>query len=236
MTLREQLLEMAEAGYRAFTMPLMPGVEHVIGIRIPILRKMAKEIARGDWRTYLSSADDLYFEERLLQGLVVGYAKCTPQERLEQIARFVPKIDNWAVCDSFCMRKLTRTERLPTWEFIQSYFRSTQPYDIRFAVVTSLSNFIDEEYLEAVLGQFATIRNDHYYVRMAIAWAVSVCFVRFPERTEEWLTEEHLDVWTHNKSIQKIRESLRIDADTKLHLASLRRREEKSAKSAEKTK
>lgn len=96
MTLREQLLEMAEPAYRDFTMPLMPGVEHVIGIRVPKLRLLAREIVRGDWRSYLDTAEDLYFEERLLQGLVIGLAKCDPAEKLRRVARFVPKIDNWA--------------------------------------------------------------------------------------------------------------------------------------------
>ena len=104
MTLREQLLELTEPKYMKFTSALMPGVENVLGIRLPVLRSIAKEIAAGDWRAYLAEAEDFYFEERMLQGLVIGYARCEPAEKLAHVARFVPKIDNWAVCDCFCWR------------------------------------------------------------------------------------------------------------------------------------
>ena len=114
MTLREQLLELTEPKYMKFTSALMPGVENVLGIRLPVLRSIAKEIAAGDWRAYLAEAEDFYFEERMLQGLVIGCARCTPAEKLEHVARFVPKINNWAVCDCFCWR-LKAAERQPMW-------------------------------------------------------------------------------------------------------------------------
>ena len=82
MTLREQLLELTEPKYMKFTSALMPGVENVLGIRLPVLRSIAKEIAAGDWRAYLAEAEDFYFEERMLQGLVIGYARCEPAEKL----------------------------------------------------------------------------------------------------------------------------------------------------------
>ena len=182
MTLRDQLLELQEPKYMKFTAALMPGVENVLGIRLPVLRKIARQIAAGDWRTYLAEAEDFYFEERMLQGLVIGCARCTPAEKLEYVARFVPKIDNWAVCDCFCWR-LKAAERQPMWEFIQPYFRSEAEYDVRFAVVTGLGNFVDGEHLEALLQRLDGVRHEAYYARMAVAWAVSVCYVKFPQRT-----------------------------------------------------
>ena len=83
MTLRDQLLELQEPKYMKFTAALMPGVENVLGIRLPVLRKIARQIAAGDWRTYLAEAEDFYFEERMLQGLVIGCARCTPAEKLD---------------------------------------------------------------------------------------------------------------------------------------------------------
>ena len=224
MTIREQLLEMAEPRYRDFTMPLMPGVRNVIGIRLPLLRKIAREIVRGDWRTYLAQAEELYFEERMLQGMVIGYAKCPPEEKLGYVARFVPKIDNWAVCDCFCW-KLKAAEREPMWQFIQPYFRSAAEYDQRFAVVMALGNFVDGEHLEALLGHFEAFRHEGYYARMGVAWAVSVCFIRFPERTMRWLSAEcPLDDWTYNKSLQKIVESYRVTDIDKAAVRALKRR------------
>lgn len=223
MTLREQLLDLAEPRYRDFIMPLMPGVDNVIGIRLPLLRKIAREIVRGDWREFLTSAQNHYFEERMLQGMVIGYAPCAIEDKLPCIARFVPKIDNWAVCDSFCWR-LKPDEREAMWQFIQPYFRSQKPYDLRFAVVMGLSNFVDAQHLNAFLEQLNTIRSDAYYTRMGVAWAVSICFVKFPEPTLAWLHHCRLDDWTFNKSLQKIVESLRVDATTKVLIRTMKRR------------
>lgn len=223
MTLREQLLEMAEPAYRDFTMPLMPGVEPVIGVRIPQLRCIAREIARGDWRAYLASAADLYFEERLLQGLVIGYAKCDPEEKLRYVAQFIPKIDCWAVCDCSCWR-LRAAEREPMWQFIQPYFRSQREYDLRFAVVMGLGNFIDEEHLDTMLALLDACRHEGYYARMGVAWALSVCCVKFPERTMEYLHHSSIDNWTFNKALQKITESYRVPADLKTKIRAMKRR------------
>lgn len=224
MTLREQLLEMAEPGYRNFISPLMPGVEHVIGIRIPYLRKIAKEITRGDWRTYLASAEEHYFEERMLHGLVIGYAKCDAAERLSHTGAFLPRIDNWAVCDSFCMRKLSPEERTAMWKFMQPLFISDKEYYARFAVVTTLSGFVDQEHINKVLELLAAVRHEGYYARMGVAWAVSVCFIKFPGQTLRWLEASPLADWTHNKAIQKICESYRIEAGDKTAARALKRR------------
>lgn len=223
MTVREQLLEMCEQGYRKFTSALMPGVENVLGIRLPLLRRIAREIARGDWRQYLAEAQDHYFEERMLQGLVIGYLRCPVEEKLALVERFVPKIDNWAVCDSFCWR-LRAAEREPMWRFIQPYFRSGKEFDVRFAVVMALGNFVDEQHVESLLQRLGGIRHEAYYARMSVAWAVSVCYVKFPEQTRDWLHYSPLDDWTYNKSLQKIVESYRVDAAAKAEVRALRRR------------
>ena len=221
MTLRERLLAQSEPDYRAFASSLLPGVEHVMGVRIPKLRRLAREIARGDWRTYLRTAEELYFEERMLQGLVIGYAPCDAEERLAWTARFVPKIDNWSVCDSFC-RRLNPGEREPMWRFVQPYFRSPEEFGVRFAVVTSLVNFADEEHLEALLARLEEVRHEAYYARMGVAWAVSVCFAKFPERTAAWLADCALYDWTYGRSLRKIVESDRVDVSAKRAVRAMR--------------
>lgn len=237
MTLREQLTEMADGGYRDFITPLMPGVRHVIGVRLPLLRRIAREIVRGDWRGWLDGGDlgegpgsddeTVWFEERMLQGMVIGYARCPIAEKLFYVAHFAAKIDNWAVCDSFCWR-LKPAEREAMWDFILPCFASERPYEVRFAVVMALNNFVDEEHLDTLLDLLGGIRSDHYYVRMGVAWAVSICFVKFPERTRAWLAAAcPLDDWTYNKSLQKIVESLRVDATTKEEMRGMKRGAEK---------
>lgn len=227
MTIREQLLELAEPRYRTFISALMPGVEHVIGIRFPILRRMAREIVCGDWRTWLAKAEGFFFEERMLQGMVVSSAPCEPAEKLQYTARFIPKIDNWAVCDNFCWR-LKSGEREVMWRFIQPYFNAAEEFGVRFATVTALGNFVDETHLEALLKLLGCVRHEGYYARMGVAWAVSVCYAKFPERTHAWLADNcPLCDWTFNKSLQKIAESYRVDAAAKRELLKLRRMTEK---------
>ena len=223
MTLRDQLLELCEPKYMKFTSALMPGVENVLGIRLPLLRKIAREIAAGDWRAYLAQAGDFYFEERMLQGMVISYARCDPAEKLEHVARFIPKIDNWAVCDCFCWR-LKAAERQPMWEFIRPRFRSEAEYEVRFAVVMALGNFVDQAHLEDLLQLLDGIRHEAYYARMGVAWAVSVCYIKFPERTHAWLESCSLDDWTFNKSLQKIVESYRVSDAAKQQIRTMKRR------------
>lgn len=227
-TLREELFALADARYRDFSARLTPGAGRMIGVRLPKLRAIAREIARGDWRTWLDGADDEYFEERMLQGLVIGYAKCPPAEKLQHVARFVPKIDNWAVCDCFCWR-LRSAERAPMWEFIRPCFDAPGEYEVRFAVVMALSNFADEEHLERLLALLGAVRHEGYYARMGVAWAVSVCYVKFPERTEEWLENAcPLPDWTYDKALQKIVESLRATPEQKARIRKLKRRGSRS--------
>lgn len=223
MTLRDQLLELCEPKYMKFTSALMPGVENVLGIRLPLLRKIAREIAAGDWRAYLAQAGDFYFEEQMLQGMVISYARCDPAEKLEHVARFIPKIDNWAVCDCFCWR-LKAAERQPMWEFIRPRFRSEAEYEVRFAVVMALGNFVDQAHLEDLLQLLDGIRHEAYYARMGVAWAVSVCYIKFPERTHAWLESCSLDDWTFNKSLQKIVESYRVSDAAKQQIRAMKRR------------
>lgn len=227
MNIREQLLELAEPRYRQFISPLMPGVEHVIGVRLPTLRRMAREILRGDWRGWLAEAEGFYFEERMLQGMVISYVRCEATEKLGYVARFVAMIDNWAVCDCFCWR-LKPDEREQMWRFIQPYFDAGEEFGVRFATVMALNNFVDREHLEALLAQLGRVGHEGYYARMGVAWAVSVCYAKFPERTHAWLAEScPLCDWTFNKSLQKIAESYRVDASAKRELRELRRKAEK---------
>jgi len=227
MNLRERLFELAEPDYRAFSAPLLPGTEHILGVRLPLLRRLAREIARGDWRAWLAQTEAFYFEERMLRGMVISYARCAPEEKLRHTARFVPTIDNWAVCDSFCWR-LKAAEREPMWRFIRPRFRAAAEYEVRFAAVMALRNFVDEEHLEPLFRLLGEVRHEGYYARMGVAWAVSVCCVKSPERTRCWLTADcPLDDWTFDKSLQKIAESHRIGDADKCALRALRRPAEK---------
>lgn len=203
----------------------MPTITNILGVRIPELRIMAKQMVKADWRTYLQQAQHEYFEEVMLQAMVIGYADMDVEERLQYITDFVPKIDNWSVCDRFCGGlKFTSTHQQQVWEFILPYLSSEHEYEVRFAVVMLLTYYIDEHYIEDVLNHMDRIQHEGYYVKMAVAWAISMSYIYLPEPTMHYLQNNHLDRFTYNKALQKITESYRIDQQTKQHIRSMRRK------------
>ena len=226
MDIKLQILEKAENDYKEFFSSLIPNINNVLGVRLPVLRKIAKEIYKsGKWEDFIKQTDCQYMEEIMLQGMVIGLVRKSPEEILELVKDFVPKINNWAVCDTFCVGlKFTNKNKELVWDFIQPYFKSKEEYDIRFGYVMLLSYFIDNDYIDRVLDLIDNFRDERYYSRMAVAWALSICFVKQPEKTLEYLKTSKLDNWTFNKSIQKICESLRVDKSTKNMLKCLKRK------------
>lgn len=224
MDIENLLREHTDEKYREFQYKLIPNAKNIIGVRVPILRKIAKEIAKGDWKNYLEKEDKNTYEEIMLEGYVIGYAKLNINEALKYLESFIPKIDNWAICDSTINTfKFTSKNKEVVFEFIKPYLYSEKEFEVRFAVIMLLSFYIEDNYIEDILEILCKISNKEYYVQMAIAWTVSVCYVKFPIKTEEFLIKNFLDDFTHNKSIQKIRESLRVSETDKLRLKSLLR-------------
>ncbi len=223
--LKDKLFELSDEKYKKFHSGLCPNIDNIIGVRLPKLREIAKEIAKGDWRDFLAISSDDYYEEVMINGLVIAYAKCDVDEKLNYIESFVPKIDNWAICDSFCNSlKFVNKNKEKVWEFIQPYLKSNKEFEIRFAVVIILNYYITEDYIDLVLETLDDVKHEGYYVKMAVAWAISVCYVKFPKKTESVFEENLLDDFTHNKSIQKIRESYRVPKESKERLQKMRRK------------
>lgn len=222
--IKSELLRLAEPDYGAFSSKLLPGTGGVLGVRIPALRELAKKIAKGNWKGYLSGALDDSFEEIMLQGLVISYAKAEPAEICSALTDFIPKIDNWSVCDSMTMG-LKAADKYPVyfWEFAQPYLDSADEFKARFGFVLLLSHYITPAYIDRVLERLARPAAEGYYCKMAVAWAVSVCYIKFPEKTELFLTNCPLDDWTFNKAIQKTRESYRVSAEAKERLNRMKR-------------
>ncbi len=224
-TIRERIFDRAEEEYKKFQSKLIPGEDRLLGVRLPFLRELAKEIAKEDWREYLNTAEDEYYEEIMLQGLVIGYAKASPEEILQYTARFVPKITNWGVCDSFCTGlKLAKKHPQMIWDFIQPYLRSGKEFEIRFAVIMMLAHFINDHYIDQVISSLDKVHHEGYYVKMGVAWAISVCYVKYPDKTMAYLKNCGLDDFTYNKSLQKIVESYRVDPESKEILRSMKRK------------
>lgn len=224
LTVREQLEELAEEKYRIFTASLIPGKENILGVRIPLLKKLAKKLIRGDWRAYLKEAGDDSMEEVMLQGMVIGGCNADIDEKLKLAEGFIPKIDCWSVCDSFCGGlKIAATHRERVWEFLRPYLNSDREYDIRFGVVMLLY-YLTPEYAPLAFGYFDRIKHEGYYVKMAVAWVLSMYYVNLPELTMEYLRKNTLDDFTYNKTFQKITESLRVAPETKTLIRGMKRK------------
>lgn len=223
--LRSELESLAETDFQNFSAALVPGEMEMLGVRLPKLREIAKNLAKGDWKTYLDHASDRSMEEIMLQGMTLGYVKSSFQEKMPRLKILIPKIRNWSLCDSICVSMKFRTdERETVWNFLQPYIQSSREYDIRFAIVMILSHFVHHEYLERIFSVFNRIDHDGYYVKMAVAWAVSVCFRNFKEETLSYLENCSLDNWTFNKSLQKIIESRCSSAEEKDLMRNMKRK------------
>lgn len=229
LTVKEYLQKLAEHGNKAFAESLNPGVEHVLGIRIPELRKLAGRIAHEGWEEYLRTAGAYYMEERMLQGMVLGCIKpdADVETYLKRVTRFVKIINSWSVCDTFKFgggKKFFAANKERLWQYLLDWMHAGNEYEIRFGVVMSMQLFVDEEHIGALLKEYDAIRHEGYYVKMAVAWALSVCIVKFPEQTMLYLQEDaSLDTFTYNKTLQKARESYRVSAEMKEILKSMRK-------------
>ncbi len=223
--IKNELLALADEKYRKFSSSLTPGTDTILGVRLPALRKIGKRIAKADWRFYLETARDDSFEETLLQGMVIGYAEVELAERLALIKAYLPKIDNWSICDSFCTGlKFTKQHKEEVWLFLQPYLQSNEVYQIRFGVVMFITYYVEDLYLEPMFRNFNAIDCDNYYVKMAVAWAITSCFTAFPVMTMIYLKANDLDDFTYNKALQKITESRQVNPEMKVRIRCMKRK------------
>lgn len=225
--IRRALEELAEPEFQKFASSLIPNIpaETVLGVRLPKLRKMAAKIAKGDWRAYLAQARDDSYEEVMLQGMVIGKVQAPLPEAMDCIRDFLPKIDNWSTCDSFCAGlKLAKTYPEEIWSFLQPYFQAKEEYSIRFATVMLLNYYVKESYKEEAMKLLEGIRHESYYVKMAVAWAISIYYIRFPESTRAFLKSSSLDDSTYQKTLQKILESRAVKVGEKEKIRRMKKR------------
>ena len=224
--IRQELLALQDKKYQEFHSSLCPGTNNIIGVRIPVLRNYAKKLSKQDnIKEYIFFNKTKYYEEVMLQGMLIGLTKNSDiKETLTMLENFIPKIDNWAVCDICCAGlKAVNKNKDVFWKFIQKYLKSKKEFELRFAIVMMLDYFIDEKYVDNVLTILDNIKHEAYYVKMAVAWTISVAFVKFQDKTMKYLKKNNLDDWTYNKSLQKICESLRVDKQTKEKIKKMKR-------------
>lgn len=221
---REEILEhiksLADDKYKEFHSGLCPQTDNIIGVRVPILRKYAKELVDEDWQKTYRNIGNEYYEEIMLQGMMLGIAKISLEEEFKYLQEFIPKIDNWAVCDLTCAGlKFVKENKENVFEFLQRYLKSEKEFEIRFAIVMLLDHYIVDEYVEKVIRILDNAKHtEYYYVKMAVAWALSIVYIKYPEMAMKYLQDKnnHLDKDTYNKALQKIIESNRVGKREKI--------------------
>lgn len=223
--IRQELLKLKEESYKEFSSSLIPGSKPLLGVRIPALRKLAKEIAKGeDWISFLENGAEDYFEELMIKAFVIGYAKAEVDCILEQAERFIPKITDWSVNDSFCSAfKIAKKNQQKVWDFLMKYTASEKEFELRVVAVMLMDYYLTEEYIDRVFEVYNQIPPVGYYTQMGVAWGVATAYVKFPEKTRVFLQNNKLDEFTYHKSITKMLESYRVSEYDKEMLRNMKR-------------
>lgn len=222
--LTAHLLSMKDPAYKDFHQKLIPGVENFIGVRTPAVKSLAKEIAKGDAESFLQVSRSDYYEQIMLEGLVIGADKCGFDVFWERIFAFVPKIDNWAVNDSFCAAAKMVGKHLPeSLPQVDKLLCSDNPWQVRAGIILLLDYYVREEWIDEILPRCTFPYPDEYYVKMGLAWLLSVCYVKFEDKTLRFLSDCPLDDFTYNKALQKILESNRVSKEKKAQIRKMKR-------------
>lgn len=222
--IRSALIANGEEPYKAFQGSLIPTQEraYMLGVRVPVMRKLAKEFAkREDIHLFLDDLPHLYYEENALHSFILeqikDYDRC-----MAETERFLPYIDNWAVCD--CFSPKVYKKNLPDlFARCKVWLCSEHTYTVRYALVMLLKHFLTEEYAEEALRMASAVDSEEYYINMAVSWLFAEAVGKCPELVIPYLERHMLKAEVHNKAIQKSIESRRVPDDTKTYLKTLKR-------------
>lgn len=221
----QDLLANQDLAYKSFNLKLLPGIdsEKVIGVRTPVIKTLAKKWAKDPRISdFIAILPHEYFEENSLHEQIIAEIK-DYDECIREVDRFLPVIDNWATCDTLspkCFKKKNLKPRLI--EDIKRWLASTEPFTIRFGQEMLMSHFLDEDFRPEYLEWVARETNDHYYVRMMVAWFFATALAKQWDNTIPYIENPQMAKWTHNKTIQKAIESFRITKEQKDYLRTLK--------------
>ena len=212
--------------FKDFTSALIPGSRPILGVRVPVLHKIAKEIAKGDWQRYLKEATEDTYEEVAIKGFVIGYAKDSLENLLPYISEHIEKIDDWSLCDGFCSNlKLVAKCKESFLEFLLPYGKIDDEFKQRVVAVMLMDYYLTDEYIDMSLATLDSLKNEKYYCKMAVAWAIATAWAKQREKTYSYMQDGNntLDDWTYNKAIQKMLESYRVSDEDKVMLRRMKR-------------
>lgn len=224
MRVTDKIFQLGDEKYAEFHSKLIPNIprKKIIGVRVPKMRKLAKEYFKSEEaKLFLSSLPHKYYDENLLHGMLISELK-DYDECIKELDRFLPFVDNWAVCDTISPKAFKNNKEKPIKK-IKIWISSKETYVCRFGILMLMKHFLDDDFKPEYLEIVANIKSDEYYINMMIAWFFATSLSKHWNETIIFLEKEKLDVWVHNKTIQKSRESYRITSDQKEYLKSLKR-------------
>ena len=209
-----QLANLAQGNetYAAFNKRIVNTKMPVIGVRVPDLRRLARELAPGMSAAdigELLTAQNESFDYVLLCGLLITHARLDDQMAIDLTKQYLPCVDSWAHIDVFVEKKRRFAGEI-WWDFALECLQSEAEFTVRYGVIALMTNFLDEAHIDQVFAALRGIKHDGYYVKMALAWLYATAAVHFFDLTLAELENEHIDAWTRNKSYQKMRESRRF--------------------------
>jgi len=220
---RQELFELQDLKYRDFHAKLIPTMEKekIIGVRTPALRGFAKKFGKTEEsKLFIKKLPHQYYEENNLHGLLIEQIK-DYDECLVELKRFLPYIDNWATCDLLALRLVKKHLDVFIKE-IYKFMESEHTYIIRFGISMLMKYYLEDEFNIEYPDKVADIRSEEYYVNMMRAWYFATALAKQYEQIIPFVEKKRLDVWTHNKTIQKAIESYRITDEQKTYLRTLK--------------
>lgn len=224
-SITEQLLALQDLEYKQFHSKLMPTInpEVIIGVRTPVLRKFTKEVKRStEVEKFMMQLPHHYYEENNLHAFLIETIKDF-EECIAALNQFLPYVDNWATCDMMAP-KVLKKDLQKLYEWIKVWIASGDTYTIRFGVNMLMKYYLEEAFLPKYPKLVASIQSEEYYVKMVVAWYFATALAKQYDAVLPYLTEQRLNGWVHNKTIQKAVESYRISPEQKAYLKTLKRK------------
>ena len=219
----EKLFRLQDKKYQELQYRTIPNIENIIGVRTPELRKLAKELVKeNNYKSFLEELPHKYFDENQLHGFIISEIK-DYDECINYTNKFLPYIDNWATCDQMSP-KVFKKNKDKLLKEIKVWIKSKDTYTIRFGIGMLMSYFLDEDFDKKYLEIVSKVKSKEYYVNMMIAWFFATSLAKQYKDTITYIEDNKLDIWVHNKTIQKAIESYRITNEQKEYLRGLKRR------------
>ena len=226
MNIINELKNNANQDYRKFNLKICQTKYEMLGVKVPILRKMAKDLLKKySYQEIFNNLNDNVYECLLLKGIIIGSINISLNERLKLIDNYLVQIDCWALCDIFVSNlKFVKKYPKEMFNYVNNLLNHQEEYYLRFVIVILLTYYLNDTYYQDVLNILLSIKSNYFYVKMALAWAYSISLIKYFDETISFLSnnKNNIDKWTYNKALQKGRESFKLSKEQKEILKNLK--------------